>query len=130
VLASDGDSAGREEARRTIERVGRVLCQTGRSSDALGRLDGGDFGVIAPATGAQGAIALVRRLAEAIETDPEVAGAGRVTIRAGYCAVPDFAASDCDAVQLLDCAATALHDLLQSPDGERIRGFDQVPLKT
>ena len=132
VLASDGDSAVREEARRAIERVGRVLCQTGRSSDALGRLDGRDFGVIAPATGAQGAIALGRRLAEAIETDPEVAGdrAGRVTIRAGYCAVPDFAASDLDAVQLLDCAATALHALLQSPDGERIRGFDQVPLKT
>ncbi len=132
VLASDGDSAGRDEDRRAIECVGRVLCQTGRSSDALGRLDGGDFGVIAPATGAQGAIALVRRLAEAIETDPELAGdgAGRVIIRAGYCAVPDFAASDLDAVQLLDCAATALHDLLQSPDGERIRAFDQVPLKT
>jgi PleD family two-component response regulator len=132
VLAPDADSAERAEARWAIERVGRVLCQTGRSSDALGRLDGGDFGVIAPATSAQGAIALVRRLAEAIETDPELAGDGasRVIIRAGYCAVPDFAASDLDAVQLLDCAATALHDLLQSPDGERIRGFDQVPLKT
>ncbi len=132
VLASEVDSAGGGESQHAIEHVGRVLRQTGRSSDALGRLDGGDFGVIAPATGAQGAIALVRRLAEAIEAHPDGAsdGAGRVTIRAGYCAVPDFAASSLDVDQLLECAASALHDLLQSADGERVRGFDQIPLKT
>jgi PleD family two-component response regulator len=132
VLGSGVDSAGEGESREAIERVGRVLRRAGRSSDALGRLESGDFGVVAPATGAQGAVALVRRLAHAIETSPESGpdGAGAVMIRAGYCAVPDFAASTLDAVQLLDCAATALHDLLQNPDGERIREFDQTSLRT
>jgi hypothetical protein len=72
-------------------------------------------------------VKLVERLAEAIETAPGAAGWGK--LRAGYCAVADFAASSLNAVELLECAAAALRDLLQSPDGERIRGYDQVPLK-
>jgi hypothetical protein len=58
------------------------------------------------------------------------AGGASLKVRAGYCAVPDFATSTLDAVQLLDCASSALHDLLQSPDGERVRGVDSFPLKT
>jgi len=127
VLGSELDSVAPEEASQARERLGQLLLETGRSSDALGLLNDGEFAVIAPATGAQGSVRLVERLTEAIETAPGVAGWGR--LRAGYCAVADFAASSLNADQLLDCAAAALRDLLQSPDGERIRGYDQVPLK-
>jgi len=128
VLGSEMESASDEESSRVADRVGQVLRRAGRSSDALGRLDGGEFAVIAPATGAQGAVRLVSRLAGEIEALP--AGAGGVRIRAGYCAVPDFAASTLDVDQLLECAASALRDLLQSADGERVRAFDPVPLRT
>lgn len=128
VLGPEGASASKGEASRTAEQVGRVLRRAGRSSDALGRLDGGEFAVIAPATGAQGAVHLVNRLAGEIEELP--AGSGGVRVRAGYCAVPDFAASALDVDQLLECAASALRDLLQGADGERVRAFDPVPLRT
>jgi PleD family two-component response regulator len=127
VLGSELDSAAPEEASHARERLGQLLLETGRSSDALGLLNDGEFAVIAPATGAQGAVKLVERLAEAIETAPGGAGWGK--LRAGYCTVADFAASSLNADQLLECAAAALRDLLQSPDGERIRGYDQVPLR-
>ncbi len=112
--------------------VGQALREAGRSSDALGRLEGREFAVIAPATGAQGAVKLVNRLAGVIERLPAAGRTGGATfkVRAGYCAVPDFATSSLDAVQLLDCATTALHDLLRSPDGDRVRGVEGVPLKT
>ncbi len=127
VLGPEGGSAS-DEARSGADRVAQVLRRAGRSSDALGRLGGSEFAVIAPATGAQGAVHLVSRLAGEIEALP--ADAGGVRIRAGYCAVPDFAASTLDVDQLLECAAAALRDLLQAADGERVRGFDQVPLRT
>jgi PleD family two-component response regulator len=128
VLGLEVDPASDEEWRQVAERVGHLLHRVGRLSDALGRLDGGEFAVIAPATGAQGALHLARRLAGEIEAGR--AGAGRVKVRAGYCAVPDFAASTLDVDQLLECAAAARRELLQGADGERIRGFDQAPLRT
>ncbi len=130
VLGSEIESAD-ADAEGLVDLVGQALREAGRASDALGRLDGREFAVIAPATGAQGALKLVNRLAGVIESLP-VAGrnGGALKVRAGYCAVPDFAASSLDAVQLLECATTALHELLRSPDGERVRGVDTVPLKT
>lgn len=130
VLGSEIESAD-ADAEALVALVGQALREAGRSSDALGRLDGREFAVIAPATGAQGALKLVNRLAGVIESLPAAGrNGGALKVRAGYCAVPDFAVSSLDAVQLLECATTALHDLLRSPDGERVRGVDTVPLKT
>lgn len=130
VLGSELSSAN-GESEAVMGLVGQALREAGRSSDALGRLDDREFAVIAPATGAQGAVRLVNRLAGVIEALPAgAAGGASLKVRAGYCAVPDFATSALDAVQLLDCASSALHDLLQSPDGERVRGVDSFPLKT
>jgi len=130
VLGSELSSAN-GESEAVMGLVGQALREAGRSSDALGRLDDREFAVIAPATGAQGAVRLVNRLAGVIEALPAgAAGGASLKVRAGYCAVPDFATSTLDAVQLLDCASSALHDLLQSPDGERVRAVDSFPLKT
>jgi hypothetical protein len=49
-------------------------------------------------------------------------------VRAGYCAVPDFAESPVDAVELLLRATTALRDLKRDGDAEQVRAFDQAPL--
>ena len=121
-----------EEARRMSDQVALLFRQAGRASDAIGRLGQAEYGVIAPATGPEAAVRLARRLGGAVESSPIPIRGGERTLRlrAGYCAVPDFAESSVDAVELLLRATTALRDLKREGSaGERIRAFDQVPTK-
>jgi GGDEF domain-containing protein len=87
-----------------------------------------EFAVIAPATGTDGALRLVRRLGGTIESSPIPVRGGERSLRvqAGYCAVTDFAESTVDAVELLLRATTALRDLKRGGDSEKVRGFDQT----
>jgi hypothetical protein len=55
-------------------------------------------------------------------------GERSLKVRAGYCAVPDFAESPVDAVELLLRATTALRELKRDGDAEQVRAFDQTPL--
>jgi diguanylate cyclase (GGDEF)-like protein len=127
VAASD---AHEDESQRIAEQVGQLLKRVGRSSDAIGRLGLSEFGVIAPATGTEGVLRLVRRLGSSIESSPIPVRGGERSLRvqAGYCAVPDFAESPVDAVELLLRATTALRDLKREGDPEQVRGYEQTPL--
>ncbi len=128
----DEDETPEEEGRRMSDQVALLFRQAGRASDAIGRLGAAEYGVIAPATGPEAAVRLARRLGGAVESSPIPVRGGERTLRlrAGYCAVPDFAESSIDAVELLLRATTALRDLKrEGPAGERIRAFDQVPTK-
>ena len=127
---SDVGEAPDEEVHRIAEQVGHLLKRVGRSSDAIGRLGQSEFAVIAPATGTEGALRLVRRLGGSIESSPIPVRGGERTLRvqAGYCAVPDFAESTVDAVELLLRATTALRDLKRENQSEQVRGFDPAPL--
>jgi diguanylate cyclase (GGDEF)-like protein len=121
-----------DEARRMSDQVALLFRQAGRQSDAIGRLGMAEYGVVAPATGPEAAVRLARRLGGAIESSPIPVRGGERTLklRAGYCAVPDFAESSVDAVELLLRATTALRDLKREGQaGERIRAFDQVPMR-
>lgn len=119
-----------EELHRIAEQVGQLLKRVGRSSDAIGRLGQSEFAVIAPATGTEGVLRLVRRLGTSIESSPiPVRGGERsLKVQAGYCAVPDFAESPVDAVELLLRATTALRDLKRDGDAEQVRGFEQTSI--
>ena len=121
-----------DEARRMSDQVALLFRQSGRASDAIGRLGVSEYGVIAPATGPDAAVRLARRLGGAIESSPIPVRGGERTLRlrAGYCAVPDFAESSVDAVELLLRATSALRDLRREGQaGERIRAFEQVPTR-
>lgn len=120
-----------EELARTAERMGQVFREASRASDAVGRLGPAEFAVIAPATSAFGAVRLVERIGGQIEAAPITTHGGErwVRVKAGYCAVPDFAESSIDAVELLLRATTALRDLTKTGDPERVRAFDQIPLR-
>jgi len=128
-LDADDEAAG-DELLRLSDQVGVVLRQRGRVSDAIGRLGPTEFAVIAPATGADGAVRLVNRLSGAVEATriPVRGGERTVRVKAGYCAVPDFAESSVDAVELLLRATTALRDLRRAGEDDRVRAFEQVPL--
>lgn len=119
-----------EEIQRVATHVGQLFKRAGRSSDAIGRLGHLEFAVIAPATSSEGALRLIQRLGGSIEASPiPVRGGERLLrVRAGYCAVPDFAESPVDAVELLLRATTALRDLKRDGDTEQVRAFDQTPL--
>jgi PleD family two-component response regulator len=118
--AADGDSP--DDAVEIDAWVGQLLRRSSRVSDAVGRIAPREYAVLAPATGAVGAARLATRLGGALE---EVARAGNhVRVRAGYYAVPDFARSPVDVLELLLRATTALHDLQREGDSERIRSFE------
>lgn len=124
---SDDDSPS-DEVLRVSDQVGSIFRQVGRVSDAIGRLGPSEFGVIAPATGREGALRLVSRLGGAVEATkiPVRGGERALRVKAGYCAVPDFAESAVDATELLLRATTALRDLRRDGDGDRVRDFEQV----
>ena len=117
-LETVDEESPEEELLRMSDQVGAVFRQVGRVSDAIGRLGPTEFAVIAPATGADGAVRLVSRLGEAVEATriPVRGGERSVRVKAGYCAVPDFAESSVDAVELLLRATTALRDLKRGGD--------------
>lgn len=125
------DEAPDEGLLRMSDQVGAVFRQAGRVSDAIGRLGPTEFAVIAPATGPEGAIRLVNRLGGAVEATriPVRGGERALRVKAGYCAVPDFAESSIDAVELLLRATTALRDLRRGGDAERVRAYEEVPLQ-
>ena len=119
-----------EETQRIAEQVGQLFKRAGRASDAIGRLGHSEFAVIAPATSSEGALRLIQRLGASIESSPiPVRGGERyLRVRAGYCAVADFAESPVDAVELLLRATTALRDLKRDSDTEQVRAFDPAPM--
>jgi diguanylate cyclase (GGDEF)-like protein len=127
----DGDDANGDELARMSDQVGAVFRDAGRVSDAIGRLGTAEFAVIAPATGTDGALRLVDRLGSAVEATriPVRGGERSVRVKAGYCAVPDFADAAVDATELLLRATTALRDLKLRGDDARIRSFEQVSLQ-
>jgi diguanylate cyclase (GGDEF)-like protein len=129
----EGTAAGEspdEETQRIAEQVGQLFKRAGRASDAIGRLGHSEFAVIAPATSSEGALRLIQRLGGSIEASPiPVRGGERyLRVRAGYCAVADFAESPVDAAELLLRATTALRDLKRDSDTEPVRAFDAAPL--
>ena len=108
------------------ERLEEFVRTSGRASDVVGRLGQTEFAIIAPGTGAQGAVKLSERLQRAIETAPVAVGGKehQVSIRAGYCAVADFAKTKLDAVEILLRAATALSQLRLEGSGGPFREYE------
>ncbi|HEX5385176.1 MAG TPA: response regulator [Gemmatimonadales bacterium] len=129
ALAPDETAAG-DAPRQTAEWIGRAVRQAARASDAVGRLGPAEYGVVAPATDTVGAGRLAARLSGAVEGTPVPLPAGDrwVRMRAGYCAVPDFAESAVDVLELLLRATTALRELQKEGDSERVRSFEPPSL--
>jgi diguanylate cyclase (GGDEF)-like protein len=127
--AADSDDQSEEVTARLVEHLGAVCRRSGRLSDAIGRLGQAEFGIIAPATEATGAVRLVERLRASLESEPvDVHGVEQpLKIRAGYCAVADFSESAVDAVEMLLRATTALrHVREERTSGHHIRAFEDV----
>jgi diguanylate cyclase (GGDEF)-like protein len=115
---------------RIAEHLGDIFRRAARVSDVIGHLGRSEFGIIAPSTAADGAVRLVERIQEMVQSSP-LASDGRdqsLQLRAGYCAVPNFAESSVDAVELLLRAATALRHV-KGNETRGITAFEDVPLR-
>jgi len=144
------DATSDDVVSRVAERLGGLLRRTGRTSDAVGRLGRTEFAIIAPATEAAGAQRLAERVRAAVEAEQITvtagaavagadsnAGAGddgssatsdsgsRVRVRVGYYAVPDFAESSVDAVEMLVRAASALRQSVAGGVAAPIQEFSE-----
>ena len=108
----------------SAERVARVLRETGRTSDALGRIGPREFVVIAPETGADAALQLAERLAGALTGRPRRRIGAHAEFLAGYDAVPDAATPKFDPGTLLAHASAALAAAARDPAAGRIRRFE------
>jgi len=116
-----------ELAAKVAEHLGAAIARTGRMSDAVGRLGQSEFAIIAPATEAAGAERLAQRVQDAVESSPFRAYGDEqpLRLRAGYCAVADFAESSVDVVEMLVRAASALRQsALGGAAAGTIRAFD------
>jgi PleD family two-component response regulator len=126
AFAVDGGEAESPSA----ETVARVLRETGRTSDALGRIGPREYVVLAPETGAEAAYRLAERLAGALATRPRRRIGPRVEFLAGYDAVPDAAAPKFDPATLVAHASAALAAAARDPEAGRIRRFENGGTRT
>jgi GGDEF domain-containing protein len=99
---------------RIAKRIGRILRQSGRSADAIGRVEQLEFIVLAAATGTAGAEKLAQRLDALLrssgEADDAAIGIGPLRLRTALCAVPDFTKENADPVELIAKTRAALAD--------------------
>lgn len=125
------DILSEDDSAEAVLRVSAVLRDAGRVSDAIGRFGQAEFGVVAPATDAEGVLKLVDRLRGALGALEIKHGGPQqpIGVRVGYCAVPDFADSPIDALEMLLRASAALRSEETPDDGNAVRAFDQYPSK-
>jgi len=109
----------------SAERVARTLRETGRTSDALGRIGPREFAVIAPETGADAALRLAQRLSRVLTgRSSRGMGVAPAEFVAGYDAVADAAVAKFDPTTLLAHASAALAAAARDPTAGRIRRFE------
>lgn len=120
----DGEVTEHDEAAITVavEQLAKALRETGRVSDAIGRLGPTEFAVIAQGTDSEGAVRLAERLAKAIETS----GVG-LRMCAGYDAVPNYHDAPIEPSDMLIRATMAMRLSRADSNGTWIRPFEPRP---
>jgi diguanylate cyclase (GGDEF)-like protein len=128
AFAPDAGVAGDvdEQTGKIAEHLGALIGRTARMSDAIGRLGASEFAIVAPSTESAGAVRLAERVQQAVASAPlDEPERAPLQIRAGYCAVADFAASPVDAVEMLVRAASALRQNAPGAPSLTIRAFEE-----
>ena len=123
------DSVGRDadaEIAAITREVADALRTVTRVSDTVGHLGPGEFVVVAPGTGKEGAFRLASRVLEALELARVPGGLAQPhslgQIRAGFCAIEGDEPTAPE--DLLMRATTALRKAQAEEDSFRVRAFD------
>jgi PleD family two-component response regulator len=106
-----------------VDLMAHVFKDTGRISDAVGRIRFGEFVVIAPGTDETGALKMAQRLTAAIEAAERREEFSGMNLLAGYDAVADVRESGTQPAALMAGATTALRQSQAEPSGPAIRRY-------
>jgi len=106
-----------------VRRMAKVLRESGRVSDAIGRVRMGEFVVIASSTDAGKALRLAQRLQSTAESAADEGDVGGLCVLAGYDAVSDFRTAGVQPAALLAGATAALRQSQQDPNGVTIHRY-------
>lgn len=93
------------DAASVVEELAKLLSSIGRSSDVIGTLGPGEFGIVAGGTDAAGVERFAERLAEAAS---RIFGAAEMKVAVGYDAVPNYSESPIDPSDMLSRAGAAM----------------------
>lgn len=126
ILAPDERSTATAPASppRSLDRLSKLLKESCRASDALGRLGQHEFVILAPNTDPKQALDLARRLTVVAERCLESTAPHPIQVRAGLFAVPDFHAASIQPVDLLVRATIALRRSQSAQSAEPIQSFE------
>lgn len=112
-MPDDGFADALHAAADLARQIGGTFQRVGRTADVVGRLGPLDFALVAPATTAEGARALVERITVAARQGVHAGGArDGVDLRAGYCAVSDYGAGEMDVSEMLQRAQAAMREVV------------------
>lgn len=99
-----------------------------RKSDIVGHMGGSRLVILAPDTDGAAARHLVERLQRELDaTTDSGKSSGKLRLRAGYCAVSDFATADFDPAELVHRAESALEGIPIDGRGEAILSYEDLP---
>jgi DNA-binding response OmpR family regulator len=124
-------TAGELAARGTsseFAEVASLFRAQARKSDIVGHMGGSRLAILAPDTDSLAARQLVERLQRHLDASSENdKGSARLRLRAGYCAVPDFAAANFNPAELVHRAESALNGIPIDAPGESILAYEDLP---
>jgi len=120
----DANEGAPDEAALTlaVERLAKALRETGRVSDAIGRLGPTEFAIVAQGTDRDGAVRLAERLMRALEATRE--GGPNFRMCAGYDAVDNYHDAPIEPSDMLVRATMAMRLSRSDNNGTWIRPFE------
>jgi diguanylate cyclase (GGDEF)-like protein len=123
MVEGEEQTASEAEMTAAVERLAKALRESGRVSDAIGRLGPTEFAVIAQGTDSAGAVRLAERLARAVEN-----GSPGLRMCAGYDAVENYHEAPIEPSDMLIRATMAMRlSRSDSHGGKWIRPFEPRP---
>jgi two-component system cell cycle response regulator len=108
--------------------VANVVRVQSRKSDVVAQTGEARLAILAPDTDADGARLLVARLQRELDVASQKTAIPRgLKLRAGFCAVSDFAAANVDVKELVHRAESALARVPPGDGGPGVLSFDELP---
>jgi len=127
TVFESGQRTSREE--ESFADLAHVVRGQARRSDVVAKTGETQLALLAPSTDAAGARLLIARLQRELEVvSKNSTRAGSFRLRAGYCAVSDFATANVDLTELVHRAENALAHVPADAGGDGVMSFDDLPV--
>jgi two-component system cell cycle response regulator len=128
-VPTTGELAARGTTSEFAE-VASLFRAQARKSDIVGHMGGSRLAILAPDTDGVAARQLVERLQRHLDASSDNdKGSARLRLRAGYCAVSDFAAANFNPAELVLRAESALNSIPVDGPGESILAYEDLPTR-